>query len=490
MASGEGRGPGRLSQKVGPLNEPQRESPPGGRERIAFVTGKLAETALKDTLAGIAAAAGFDYEVITLNIAVAALMTTEWAARKLVIPQGTGRVVFPGYCGGDLEALAETAGVPVERGPKDLRELPKYFGVGAHRLSDYGTHDIEIIAEINSVAKLRTDEVLTRARHYRDDGADVIDLGCDPGQPFTAVGELVRRLREEEFRVSIDSLNPAEIRPAVEAGAELVLSVNSSNIDSLRGLDCEVVVIPDDPSSLESLDRSVEKLSAWGMRYRIDPIIEPIGFGFAQSLGRYLTVRKRYPEAEILMGIGNITELTDTDTAAVNIVLLGFCAEIGIRSVLTTEVIPWAATCVREIDIGRQLVHHAVSRKRLPKYVEPRLHLLRDEKLLQHGPAVLEKMAGSIKDRNFRIFAEDGKIHVINSEMHIEGADPFELFAKMQVLDPSHSFYLGYEMSKAITALTLGKNYVQDEALRWGFLTKAEKSHFQREQRGRGKIEN
>ena len=46
--------------------------------------------------------------------------------------------------------------------------------------------------------------------------------------------------------------------------------------------------------------------------------------------------------------------------------------------------------------------------------------------------------------------------------------------------DPSHAFYLGYEMAKAITALTLNKNYVQDEALRWGFLTRAEKSHLDR----------
>jgi len=44
-------------------------------------------------------------------------------------------------------------------------------------------------------------------------------------------------------------------------------------------------------------------------------------------------------------------------------------------------------------------------------------------------------------------------------------------------LDTSHAFYLGYEMAKAVTALTVGKNYTQDQALRWGFLTVPEKSH-------------
>jgi hypothetical protein len=44
-------------------------------------------------------------------------------------------------------------------------------------------------------------------------------------------------------------------------------------------------------------------------------------------------------------------------------------------------------------------------------------------------------------------------------------------------VDPSHAFYLGYELAKASIALTLGKEYRQDEALDWGYLTQAEESH-------------
>ena len=64
--------------------------------------------------------------------------------------------------------------------------------------------------------------------------------------------------------------------------------------------------------------------------------------------------------------------------------------------------------------------------------------------------------------------------------MHLEETDPFALFDEMQrrdPVDPSHAFYLGWEMAKAVTALTLGKNYTQDQALRWGFLTVPEESH-------------
>ena len=181
-----------------------------------------------------------------------------------------------------------------------------------------------------------------------------------------------------------------------------------------------------------------------------------------------------------MMGIGNLTELTDADSAPINLVLLGFCQELGIRSVLTTAVIHWASTSVRECALARKLVHYACTNGTLPKHREAGLHLLRDPSFLEHGTEAIEELAAGLRDRNFRLFAEDGEIHVASSEGLVRGKDPFEIFDQLAVDDPSHAFYLGYEMAKAITALTLNKNYVQDEALRWGFLTREEKSHLDR----------
>ena len=137
-------------------------------------------------------------------------------------------------------------------------------------------------------------------------------------------------------------MNPREIEPAVRAGAELVLSVNSSNCDAACDWGCEVVVVPDVPAAMGGLDEMVAALAEAGVRLRIDPVLEPIGFGFAASLERYFEVRRRYPDAEMMMGIGNLTELTDVDSAGVNVLLLAICEELGIRSVLTTQVIHWA----------------------------------------------------------------------------------------------------------------------------------------------------
>ena len=233
-------------------------------------------------------------------------------------------------------------------------------------------------------------------------------------------------------------------------------------------------MIPDVPGTLDGLDATVAFLDRERVPYRIDPIIEPIGFGFAASLGRYLEVRRRYPDAEILMGVGNLTELTEVDSAGVNAVLIGFCEELGIRSVLTTAVINWARSSVREIDIARRLAHHAVSRRALPKHVDPRLVMLRDPRIAEFGEANLAELQARIRDPNWRIFAEGGAIHALNNQHLLRDLDPFRLFAQMGIGDPSHAFYLGYEMMKARTALTLSKTYRQDQALEWGFLTQPE----------------
>ncbi len=437
------------------------------RPHLLFVTGKLAEPALRRTLAELAPRADFDFSVAVLPITVAALATTPWIARHLQVPAGIDRVILPGLCAGDLDCLTggtPSLGVPqVERGPKDLRDLPEFFQTKGAPPTNYGAFDIEILAEINHAPRLTGEEIVSLARRYRQDGADVIDVGCDPGATWGGVGDAVRQLRDEGLRVSIDSFNVAEVEAAVAAGAELVLSVNGDNLEAARSWGCEVVVLPDDLATLGGLDRSVERLTAWNVPFRIDPVIEPIGLGFAASLGRYLEVRRRYPEAELMMGVGNLTELTDVDSAGVNVVLLGFCQEVGVRSLLTTEVINWCRSCVRELDRGRRLVYHACTERVPPKHLQPDLLLLRDPRLRTHGAETIAELAALL--------------HVFNSHTFLQGTDPFALFEEMRrrdQIDPAHAFYLGYEMAKAVTALTLGKNYTQDQALRWGFLTRPE----------------
>ena len=439
--------------------------------RVLFVTGKLAEPGLRRVLADMAPP--FQYDVAALNITVAALMTTSWIAGHLQIAGGPDVVMIPGLCEGDAAVIGDKLGVAVERGPKDLREIPEHFGRAA-AAHDYGAWDIEILAEINNAPKMAREEVRRQAQYLRASGADVIDVGCTPGLAFPALGDVVHDLVAAGMRVSIDTFDPHEIRTAVAAGAELVLSVNASNIEIARDLEgtaARVVAIPDLGAPLDTLEPTLAELARRRVRYLIDPIIEPIGFGFMASLERYAEARRRYPDAEMLMGIGNITELTAADSTGVNALLIAICQELKIRSVLTTEVIPWARGAVRELDVARRLMHYAVTRRTIPKGVDDRLVTVKDPAVLTYSEAELRALQANLTDPNFRIFADRDAITVFNDRQFVRGTDIQEIFAELDVDDPSHAFYLGKELARASLAVTLGKTYRQEGALSWGYLT-------------------
>jgi dihydropteroate synthase len=436
--------------------------------KILFVTGKLAAPLLRETLDGMEP--GVEGEVAVLGISVAALMTTEWVARFLVVGPGIDLILLPGHTQGELSLLEKRFGVRAEKGPKDLRQIPEYFG-GAAARADYGAYDVEILAEINNAPGRSEEEILEKAREFRESGADIIDVGCSKGVPFPSLSKVVSALVREGHRVSVDTFDTGEIRTAVRAGAELVLSVNGMNLEVARDLGATVVVIPDFGSGLDSLYRSMETLEGWKAPFVADPVLEPIGFGAAESLHRYYEVRHHNPGVPMLMGIANLTELTEADTTGMTALLLGYCEELGIRYVLTTEEIPWARGAVREADIARRLMHHAVSKKSLPKHVDSRLLTVKDPAVASYTEAELRRMQAGITDLDYRIFNDRDQIHVFNRERFVSGRDISEVFAQLDVKEASHAFYLGKELLKARLALTLGKSYRQEGELSWGYLT-------------------
>ena len=438
-------------------------------ERLLFVTGRLAEPALRDTLRR--AELPFEYDVAVMKITVAALMTTEWIARRLEVPEAVTRIMIPGMCEGAIEALSERFGIPAVKGPADLKALPSWFGREDARAS-YGERDIRVFAEINHVPRLERDEVLGLAGYYRDAGADVIDLGLSLGRTWLDDGpEVIAELRAQGFALSIDTLDPEEILMADEAGVDYVLSLNGSNRHLAERLSATPILIPDTPEDLDSLDATIAHLERLGKPYLVDPIIEPIGAGFAASLGRYLEVRRRHPDAEMFMGIGNLTELTEADSTGVTALLIGFCQEVGIRNVLTTEVIHWARGAVREAVLAAQLMHFAQERGTPPKHIDGRLLTVKDEDFRPYAEAELRELHSQVTDPNFRIFADADWIYVFNADRFVKGTDFNEIFDQLGVEEATHAFYLGKELMKATIARALRKNYRQESPLDWGYMT-------------------
>src|SRR5256714_11979382 len=214
-------------------------------------------------------APAFAWDVAVMRITVAALMTTSWIARFLEVPPSpdTDLVLIPGLCEGDPAVVGRKLGVPVEKDPRDLRQIPEYFGRSA-AARDYGAYDIEIVAEVNNAPRLARDAIRLEAEHYHESGADLIDIGCTPGRAFPDLAAVVGELVAAGMRVSIDSLDAGEIGTAVRAGAELGLSVKGSNLDVARdvaGTKTRGVVIPHAPQGPQRLEPRIAWLARLGV---------------------------------------------------------------------------------------------------------------------------------------------------------------------------------------------------------------------------------
>jgi dihydropteroate synthase-like protein len=436
-------------------------------ERILFLTGHLARPRLEKVLAGFGKD-GFAWSVFDVGVKVAALMTEAIIARRLPRPIDADRVVVPGRCRADLARLSAAFGVPFERGPEELKDLPAYFGKGGRGL-DLSRHDLRIFAEIVDASALGVDAIVARARAMRNAGADVIDLGCLPDTPFRHLENTVLALKQEGFRVSIDSADLDELRRGGRAGADFVLSLTERTLDLAAETGVTPVLIPAEHGDLDSLFRAAEAAARRGIAALLDPILDPIHFGFMASLARYADVRRRLPDADILMGTGNLTELTDADSGGVTAMLLGVCSELAIRNVLVVQVSPHTRRTIEEHDAARRMMFAAREDKSLPKDYGGALLQLHDRKPFPNAPAEIAELAGAVRDANFRIeTAEDG-IHVYNRDGHHVAQDALSLFPRLGLdRDAPHAFYLGTELMKAEIAWRLGKRYAQDEPLDWG----------------------
>lgn len=435
-------------------------------ERILFITGRLAEKQVKQVLEKMQP--DFQYKVHVMGVTVAALITGDMIIRRLPDAQGADRVILPGRCRGDLDALSQHFGVPFERGPEEIKDLPLHFGMAAHHY-DLSQYQTKIFAEITDAPSISVDAVLERAYYYKANGADVIDIGCLPGTPFPHLADCIRTLKQEGFTVSIDSLEDADLLAGGQAGADYMLSLTAKSLWIADEVATTPILIPETHGDLSTLDKAIETLLAKNRAFIVDPILDPIHFGFTESIVRNHEFRRRYPDVEMMMGVGNLTELTHADTSGINAILLGICSELNINHILATEVSKHARRAIREADSARRIMYTAKQHNTLPKHIAPDLLTVHDTAPFLNSREEIETLAAEIKDPSYRIQVSSDGIHIFNRDGLHTAQDPFELYPKLHVeTDGGHAFYLGVELARAEIAWQLGKRFTQDQALSWG----------------------
>jgi dihydropteroate synthase-like protein len=443
-------------------------------ERILFITGRLAEKQVRQVLEKMQP--DFLYQVHVMGVTVAALITADMIARRLTDTAGADRIIVPGRCRGDLEALSQHFGIPVERGPEEIKDLPQYFGQAAHHY-DLSQYQTKIFAEIVDAPNISVEAIVERAYYYKANGADVIDIGCLPDTPFTHLAETIRTLKQEGFLVSIDSLQDADLLAGGKAGADYMLSLTKSSLWIADEVATTPILIPETHGDLDSLDEPIRILQAKNRAFIVDPILDPIHFGFTDSIVRNHQFRQRYPEVEMMFGVGNITELTHADTSGMNALLMGICSELNINHILATQVSKHACRAIKEADRARRIMFAAKQNNSLPKHINSDLLTIHDTAPFPNSLEEIQNLASQIKDPSYRIQTSSEGLHVFNRDGLHSAQDPFELYPKLKVeTDGGHAFYLGVELARAEIAWQLGKRFTQDQALSWGCASQIEES--------------
>jgi len=435
-------------------------------EHILFLTGQLAEKQLRQILQAMQP--DFTYTVHQLGIKVAALMTSDMIRRRLKETFQADRVIVPGRCRGDLTTLSADLGIPFERGPDEVKDLPQFFGQAA-KAYDLSQYKVKIFAEIVDAPQMGVEAIIQRAHYYRQQGADVIDIGCLPNTDFPHLTETIQALKQEGFKVSIDSLDPADLLKGGNAGADYLLSLTHDSLWVSDEVASTPIVIPAVHGDLSSLEPAISILQQNNRSFIVDPILDPIHFGFTESIVRNHQFRQRHPDLEMMLGVGNITELTHADTSGINTLLLGICSELNINHILATEVSQHAHRAIKEADQARRMMAVAAKHNTLPKHITDTLMTVHETSPFPYQLDEIKALADRIKDPSFRIQISAEGLHIYNRDGFYSATDPFALFPSLSLgSDTGHAFYLGVELARAEIAWQLGKRFNQDQPLEWG----------------------
>jgi dihydropteroate synthase-like protein len=516
--------------------------------KVLLVTGQLAQ----DIVRCYAKESRVETETVALKLAVAAFLTPKAIISELQNKNLSdfNMILVPGLVLGDVAEIKKATGVPAFKGPRYAADLPTILDMigdvelsttlpacdllrekllekalleirkteeqKAELLKKPGNmlvgdvaigvdFPMRVLAEIVDAPFMDKEAVQQTAKRFVSVGADIIDVGMVAGesQPEKA-RQIVQWVKQVvDVPVSIDTLEPAEIKAAIEAGAELVLSGDAGNIDEIASYAKNVAVViiptnqrqgyfPKNPSNrVKLLEEIITKAQKLGVtRCIADLILEP-----TDILGSFLAFKEfaaRNPQIPMFVGISNVTELFDADSIGLNATLARLSSEVGGSILLATEKSAKAKGTVAEEVAAAKMMFLAKKRGSVPKDLGIDLLFLKDKRLHEApydraievdanvvmaddaASATTLDEAGMFKIAVDRTEGTIAAIHYNSTDMAkplniIKGRTAESVYRKILELGiisrMDHAAYLGKELAKAEIALRIGKEYLQDAEL-------------------------
>ena len=516
--------------------------------RVLLITGLLAEK----TVERYAKESNVETRVLALKTPVAALLSPEQIAKSLKKTDARefDVILVPGLVRGDTAVIADSVGTPTFKGPRYAADLPTVLdalervklstvtpacdllkeelqqkalqelaAVEENRdvlLQNPGNmligeltvgkdFPMRVLAEIVDAALMPKDEIQRLARHFVKMGADIIDVGMVAGEsrPLDAKRAVEAVKSVVNVPVSIDTLDPDEIKAAVAAGADLILSADAGNLGQIApfAADVAMVVIPTNqregyfPAKAEDrvrfLEEIISKARKLGMKRLIaDLILEPSNV--LESMVAFRDFAVRNPDVPLFVGVSNVTELFDADSVGVNALLTRLSAEVNASMLLATEKSSKAQGTVREEAVASKMMFLAKRRGSVSKDLGLDLLILKDKRKHEeaYDKALEAEAQVTIANEDaepaaldpqgvFRIMVDRNAETIVALQFAtaeadkpsniIKGKTAEAVYAKIVemglVTKLNHAAYLGSELAKAEVALKTGKEYIQDRTL-------------------------
>ncbi|MHC1590992.1 MAG: dihydropteroate synthase-like protein [Candidatus Helarchaeales archaeon] len=455
-------------------------------------------------------------------------------------------VMVPGLMKGDLRQVSRKFQIPVLKGPRYAVDIPMALEhqnkLSSSKAADFlferedlellireieernkdpnvfylGRNEFQraigpntfpiILGEIVDAPKRSIDENLQIAQRYIMEGADVIDIGCMVRKKKPReVRKIIENLKSDDHLkdvpFSIDSLDPEEIIEGVDAGAELILSVDAGNVNRLDDVPREVAVVvlptnvnegimPKTPEDrVKSLIENIKQARSLGFKNVIaDPLLEtPIMPGLYNSLRSYSLFRHEEKNVPLMFGVGNVTELVDADSVGINVIMACLAIELNVTVLLTTEYSVKSRYSIEELATALKMAFISNIKKNPPKDLTISLFRAKSKKEYNPIPRIEDfkletaRKFGDEYERDekgyFKIWVDHSNKQIIIIYHDNNGIPKLALQSSsardlsMEIIKRglvslvTHANYLGRELSKAETCLKLGKSYVQDEEI-------------------------
>lgn len=356
---------------------------------------------------------------------------------------------------------------------------------------------MRILGEIANAPTLSDDELIERVAYYIDSGADMIDVGLHAGGDDPKMAYHLVKLIKDNFSdvtVSIDTLNSREIKRALDAEADLVLSLDHGNYmkikDEIKAHNAKAVILPTNYSKNIIPKTPKEKIDSLNKLDMLcsdivtiaDPLLDPINSpSLSESIVTCYEYRRQNPEKLLFFGVGNVTELLDCDSNGANAVLSGIAMELGVSILFTPEASLKTKSSINELKVASNMMYVAKEKNSIPKDMGINLIKYKDSYRkddLQIDTTDIPEIKAVADGKfipdykgSFKIIVEDNLIKAVLFKNYEKSAVITattaqaiyeEILRRDLISRIEHAAYLGMELQKAEFALKLNKQYIQD----------------------------